>query len=396
MSMLNATKVLRAALFTPTRQGWGLPILFWGKPGIAKSAAIIDIAAEYGLPLELLSPASKGEGAFGVTPMPDADGYISYPPPRWVEKFTEAVGGVVFVDELSLAPPAIQAPMLGLLHDKQIGGAQLAGRVRVIGAANDVQDAAGGWDLAPPTANRLGHSPWSGPSVEEWTEWLMSSVDEKITVKEKAVDFEKRVMAAWAPAWAQARGLVAGFLRANPGLHHKQPPHGAPEASKAWPSPRSWESACRALASATVHGHDESFADMFAAAFVGFGPIGELAEYRAKADLPNPSDLLDGKVKFKPDFKRLDRTYATLMAASSLMMSNIETVGGHEKAKKDTFTMKRFEVFIELLAKTMEGASDICWGPAKQVSKSGMYNASPAAAAITRKMLPLINAVSSK
>jgi hypothetical protein len=58
--------------------------------------------------------------------------------------------------------------------------------------------------------------------------------------------------------------------------------------------------------------------------------------------------------------------------------------------------MKRFGVLMELLSKTMEGASDLCWGPAKQVSKCGMYDASPEAAKLIRKMLPLINAVDSK
>jgi hypothetical protein len=394
--MLNATKLLRAAIFTPTRAGWGLPVLFWGKPGGGKTTQIKSVAADYDFPCEVLSPGERGEGAFGVTPMPDAEGYISYPAPRWTERFTKACGGIVFVDEFNLAPPAIQAPMLGLILDKRIGGAQMPARVRCVGAANDVQDAAGGWDLAPPLSNRLGHIPWEMPNETEWTEWLMSSVDEGAHVKEASDVVEKRVLANWSPAWSKVRGLVAGFIRANPAVLHKQPAAGSPDASKAWPSPRSWENACRAMASAQVHGLGEHDGDMFAAAFVGSGVIGELTEYRAKADLPDPVDVLDGKVAFKPDFKRLDRTYAVLSSTTSIVVTNIAEAGGHAKAKKDPKTMKRFTALIDLVGETMVGAIDLCWGPAKAISKTTMHDATDDSKKLMRRLLPMINAVDGK
>jgi len=397
MSMTNIEKIIRAALFTPTRMGWGLPILFWGKPGGGKTTRIKSIAVEcgFGAAIEILSPGERGEGAFGVTPMPDSDGYISYPPPRWTQKFDKACG-LVFVDEFNLAPPAIQAPMLGLVLDKRIGGSELNGRVRVMGAANDVQDAAGGWDLAPPTANRMGHLPWELPNESEWTEWLMTEVDTTTVTNEPTEAVEKRVTQNWGPAWARARGLVAGFVRANPAALHRQPASGSPDASKAWPSHRSWEFACRALASAQVHGLSEADGDMFACAFVGSGTIGELVEYRAKADLPDPVDVLDGKVKFKPDFKRLDRTYAVLGSTSSVVMTGIADAGGAVKAKKDTKVMKRFGVLLDLLGETAEGAVDLCWGPAKQIAKTGMHDASEDSKKLMRRLLPMINAVEGK
>jgi hypothetical protein len=401
MSMTNIRRIIHAALFTPTSHGWGLPILFWGKPGAGKTSVLRSITGEYGwLPfgngLEILSPGERGEGAFGVTPMPDADGYISYPAPRWVQPFETSGEGVVVVDELTTAPPAIQAPMLGLLLDKRIGGAQLPPRVRLIGAANEVADAAGGWDLAPPTANRMGHLPWELPNESEWTEWLMSSVDEVAPLKEPAINLEKRVMNSWSPAWAKARGIVAGFVRANPAALHRQPAHGSPESSKAWPSHRSWESATRALASAQVHNMSEADGDLFAAAFIGTGTLGELVTYRAQADLPDPSDVLDGKVTFKPDFKRLDRTFAVLGSTASLISSGISEAGGATKAKKDTKLMKRFDMLLKLLASTSEGAVDLCWGPAKMIAKSGMHDASDDTKKLMRRLLPMINAVDGK
>ncbi len=51
---------------------------------------------------------------------------------------------------------------------------------------------------------------------------------------------EERVMNAWPNAEAKAKGLVAGFLRRRPELLHKQPKADDPQASRAWPSRRTW------------------------------------------------------------------------------------------------------------------------------------------------------------
>lgn len=394
MSMQNIRRVINASLFTPTRTGWGLPILFWGKPGIGKSDIIEDVANGVRLPLEVMSPGERGEGGYGCTPMPDSEGYISYPPPRWTEKFKDC--GFLFHDEINTAPPAIQAPLLGLLLKRRIGGAELCGRVRQMAAANDVADAAGGWDLAPPMANRLGHLPWEAPNENEWTEWLMSSSEDAPSSSESALAIEARITKAWPAAWAKASGLVAGFIRAKPANLHAQPASGSPEASRAWPSHRSWESATRALASAACHGMSEVDGDMFAAAFVGSGCLGELITYRAVADLPDPTALLDGKITWKPDFKRLDRTFAVLGSTTSLIMSDITASGGHSKAKQDKRVMKRFEVFVKLLGDAASNAVDLCWGPAKSLSKAGMHDATPETKDVMRKLLPMINAMEGK
>lgn len=406
MSMTNIRKIIHASLFTPTRSGWGLPILFWGKPGIGKSDIIEGASMTYGWGspsdesaetshCEVLSPGERGEGGYGCTPMPDSEGYISYPPPRWTMKFKK--GGLLFHDEINTAPPAIQAPLLGLLLKRRIGGAQLHSHTRQMAAANDVADAAGGWDLAPPMANRLGHLPWEMPNEDEWTEWLMASDDVSTTsVTEAAGTIEKRVMAGWNEAWARQRGLVAGFIRAKPNNLHIQPASGSPDASKAWPSHRSWEAATRALASARVHGMSEADGDMFAAAFVGSGVLGELITYRKDADLPDPRELLDGKVSWKPDTKRLDRTFAVLGSTTSLIMSDVQAAGGSVKAPKDAKTMKRWEVYVKLLTDTAAGAVDLCWSPAKAIAKAGMQATTDDTKALMRKLLPMINAMEGK
>ena len=316
------TAILKAALFTPMSKGrWGLPILQWSGPGEGKTSVIEEVCATYGLPCVTLSPGEMGEGAFGVIPVPDMKANVlRYPAPDWVEKV--ANGGVVFIDEMSSTPPALQPPLLGLLFAARIGGTVLHPRVRRLGAANPPEIAASGFDLAPPVANRCGHIDWTAPTVNEHAAYMLrgttGSGGEQTTTL-NAEREEERVMSVWPEAWATAVGLETAFLQRRPELKNQCPKAGDPKAGRAWPSDRSWENATRAFASSQVHGLSFSERDEFVESFIGRGAGGEFLSFIAEQDLPSPSDLLDGKITFTHSSKRLDRTAAVLAACCALV-----------------------------------------------------------------------------
>jgi len=54
-------------------------------------------------------------------------------------------------------------------------------------------------------------------------------------------------------------------------------------------------------------------------AFIGEGAAGEFFAFKSKQDLPNPADILDGRVRFVHSSSRLDRTYAVLQACTALV-----------------------------------------------------------------------------
>jgi hypothetical protein len=218
------TNILRAALFTPgPNDMWGLPILLWGLPGVAKTAVLRQLAVEYDLPIEVLSPACRGEGAFGVTPVP-ANGRMTYPRPDWTDRFEEAGRGIVFVDEINLAATHYAGALLGLLADRVLGSYQLPRGVRIVAAANpiDIAAASGGWDLSAPAANRVGHIDWRCPDVQVWVDWLVGS-SATAGKKTSVVELEALVSKAWPAAWGQARGIVSGFLASNSTKLHIMP-----------------------------------------------------------------------------------------------------------------------------------------------------------------------------
>lgn len=360
--MANHDKILHCAFFTPiSRNRWGLPLLLWGPPGVGKTAVINSLGKRFGLPVEVLSPGERGEGAFGVVPVPTAGPVsrskakeaseedslrLSYPAPDWTDKVNR--GGIVFVDEMTCAPPALQPPLLGLIQERRIGSHTLGPRVRVLGAANPPEQAAGGWDLAPPVANRLGHITWGAPEVDAWSDWLLGGGGDEEVEAIDSLKEEARVSAHWEVAFARAKGLASAFLKRRPELLMKQPQSGDPNASKAWPSPRSWENAVRSMAAGEVHELNGEDFDDLVGAFVGTGVASELAEFRAQTDLPDPEDVLEERTPFKHDPKRLDRTFAVLQSCAALISPTT--------AKR---RLERGAVYWKLLGACMKGGEDL-------------------------------------
>ncbi len=315
-------RILHALLFCRLGKRWGLPALLWGEPGVGKTAAIDMLSRQVSMPFERVSPAERGEGQFGVVPVPGADGFLHYPAPDWVSKFSAANGrGILFLDEISTAPPMIQAPLLGAVQLRTIGSHYLGDGVRVIGAANETKDAAGGWDLAAPLANRFGHFEFEGLDSNAWVEGLLGGfgIEEDVQAIDPAAE-EARVLKAWPSADAKARGMIGGFITRRPELLHRRPEKAAAASSRSWPSRRSVEYTAVALASAQVHGLNEIDTDELLSGFVGQGWVTEFRTWLANADLPDPADLLDGKVKFAHDERRLDRSLAVLSSCAALVI----------------------------------------------------------------------------
>ncbi len=369
--MLPKHAIIHAAFFTPTSRGWGAPILLWAAPGTAKTSAARQFAASVRAPCEVLSPGERGEGAFGVVPVPSGerdDMSLVYPAPQWVR--TMGAFGLVLADELTTAPPALQPAILGLALDGRIGGAALSQRVRVFAAANPVECSAAGYELPAPAANRFVHVQWSVDVAEVCAFLVGGSTGDLAHVD--AIAEEKRVMTIWPEAHAKAAGLIAAFLTRHPDLLHKMPADGDPQRGKAWPSPRSWEMATRLLATGVVHALSEADTDTLCAGSVGETAWHEFRAYQASMDLPDPAEVLDGKIQWAPDAKRLDITAAVLSGCTAL-------VAPKTAANRET----RAAVLWALLDTVGNaGARDITIQPATVLVRSGL-----AADKMARKVL---------
>src|SRR6201999_702329 len=82
---------------------------------------------------------------------------VEFAPPRGATRLADAGHGLVFFDEISTAPPAVQAALLRVVLERTVGDLTLPDEVAVVAAANPPEQAADGWDLSAPLANRFCH-----------------------------------------------------------------------------------------------------------------------------------------------------------------------------------------------------------------------------------------------
>ncbi|RKN27280.1 AAA family ATPase [Micromonospora musae] len=293
-----------------------LPVLLWGEPGIGKSATLQQLADGLGTPLETVIASVHEPSDFSGLPIvgdsPATDG-VPMAPPDWAVRLARGGTGLLFFDELSSAPPAVQAALLRVVLERRIGSLHLPAAVRIVAAANPPTSAADGWHLAPPLANRFVHLHWTHDP---------RTVARGLAGTWPAVTVPTVEPARAASALARARGAVAGFLTARPGLAHHLPTD-AEARGGAWPSPRTWEMALRLLTFHHCSGTGREALSLTLVGAVGDGAGLEFVTYLDNLDLPDPERVLADPDAFTLP-ERGDRQLAFLTAVISAVQGRVD------------------------------------------------------------------------
>ena len=194
---------LKAYLNSLISKNLKVSTMIWGAPGIGKSSIVQQIAQKHKIDfvdvrLSQLAPTD-------LRGLPVAEEGISkwYPP----EFLPQTGKGILFLDELNMAPPAMQGVAQQLILDRRVGSYTVPEEWYVWAAGNRKEDRAAVFDMPSPLANRFLHL-----DVEP--------------------DFES--FKAYALATRVHEQIIA-FLSFRTTLLHKID-HQKP----AWPSPRSW------------------------------------------------------------------------------------------------------------------------------------------------------------
>lgn len=287
----------------------GTPVLLWGAPGTGKSSAVKALADAQGWPCEIVIASIREPSDFAGLPVV-LNGGVHFAPPTWASNLAAAKRGLLFLDEISTAPPAVQAALLRVVLERVVGDLRLPDEVSVVAAANPPDQAADGWDLSAPLANRFCHLHWA--------------VEATAVAEGLAAGFPTPVVPSLPAEWLghdrRARAEMAAFLAIRPGLV-SVPPTERASAGRAWPSPRSWEMAARLLAAARSSDAGPPVRAALVNGCVGEGPGIEFLSWLEELDLPDPELVLADPDGFDLP-ERGDRAYAVLTSVAAAVAAD--------------------------------------------------------------------------
>lgn len=209
-------KILKQEL-DATGNGTNTPVMLWGPPGVGKSQVVAQIAAERNTELIDIRLSQLEPSDLRGIPFRTDSGGVEWAIPSMlpdVERHGEV--GILFLDEINAAPPSVSAAAYQLILDRKLGNYQVPDGWAIFAAGNRQGDRGVAFVMPAPLANRFSHYELDA-NLEDWVTWAMqNNIDQHLI----------------------------GFLRFRPELLFE---YIAEQNPIAFPSPRTWEFADRAL-----------------------------------------------------------------------------------------------------------------------------------------------------
>jgi len=202
--------------FLSTRSGHHTPAMLWGPPGVGKSQMVAQTAERHGVPMIDIRLSQMEPSDLRGIPFRTGT-HVEWAVPAMLPD-TERHGphGILFLDEITSAPPSVSAAAYQLILDRRLGAYEVPQGWAIFAAGNRQGDRGVTYTMPSPLANRFSHFEVE-TNLDDWVAWAYRN------------DIDERVIA---------------FLRFRPELLFDFDPAHNPVA---FPSPRSWEFAHRCL-----------------------------------------------------------------------------------------------------------------------------------------------------
>ena len=118
----------------------------------------------------------------------DGADYNKWVAPQWVKAATvededgDSIRGMLFFDEVNLAPPNVQNAFYQLIHDRKVGSYSISKDIHVLAAGNrEGVDRANVKSMPGPLRDRFDWAYLNPPDVDEWSKWAANhGVDERV------------------------------------------------------------------------------------------------------------------------------------------------------------------------------------------------------------------------
>ena len=194
------------------KQKLQLSTMIWGPPGIGKSSIVAQTAARHKIGFIDLRLSQLAPTDLRGLPVADQINKVSsWLPPEFLPRSGD---GILFLDEINLAPPTMQGMAQQLILDRRVGSYEVPDGWFIWAAGNRKEDRATVFDMPAPLANRFIHVDVT-PDLESFKEYAL----ENNTQEE-----------------------IIAFVGFRPNLLHKMESQ-----QPAWPSPRSWMMASKLM-----------------------------------------------------------------------------------------------------------------------------------------------------
>ena len=202
--------------FQSAREGHHTPVMLWGPPGVGKSQMVAQVALRHGTPMIDIRLSQMEPSDLRGIPFRVGDLVEWAIPAMLPDAKRHGDAGILFLDEITSAPPSVSAAAYQLILDRRLGEYRIPSGWAIFAAGNRQGDRGVTYAMPAPLANRFTHYEVE-VHLDDWVVWAYSE------------EIDPRVIA---------------FLRFRPDLLFSFDPAHTPIA---FPSPRSWEYAHRAL-----------------------------------------------------------------------------------------------------------------------------------------------------
>ncbi len=202
--------------FSAAAGGLHTPVMLWGPPGVGKSDIVRALSRRTNVGLIDLRLSQLEPTDLRGIPFREGDRVEWSVPSMLPDVHRHGNRGILFLDEINAAAPTVTAAAYQLILDRRLGDYAVPSGWAIFAAGNRQGDRGVTYAMPAPLANRFTHYELE-PDVDDWVAWAHAN----------AVD--PRVIA---------------FLRFRPELLFDFDPARSPIA---FPSPRTWEYANRAL-----------------------------------------------------------------------------------------------------------------------------------------------------
>lgn len=202
--------------FLSASEGLHTPVMLWGPPGVGKSQIVQQIASSHDAKVIDVRLSQMEPSDLRGIPM-RVDNLVEWAIPSMLpnaERHGET--GILFLDEITSAPPSVSAAAYQLILDRSLGEYRVPDGWAIFAAGNRQGDRGVTYTMPSPLANRFSHFDVD-INLDDWVSWAYSNgIDDR----------------------------VIAFLRFRPEkLFEFDPAHNP----VAFPTPRSWEFANNAL-----------------------------------------------------------------------------------------------------------------------------------------------------